>query len=454
VARRLILGAAYLLIVVVAGLAVPFGATLDRRLTQELGGRVEREAYAVAAAVEDPLERGTSQGLQSLIQNFAHQIGGRVLLTDRSGILLADSLQVPGNAPSSYRTRPEIALALAGTPNWEVRTSHTLGYDLLVSAVPIRSATGVLGAVRISYPMAQVRKAVHRTWWFLAAVGAATLAVGLLLAAWLSRWATRPLKRAAQVARRIAAGDLDARVAESGPPEVQELARDLNSMTERLSDLVRANREFAANASHQLRTPLTALRLSLEEALDGPESTAEIGHALQQADRLDAVVDSLLLLGRVHEAEGNGSHGVQPVELGAVACEAAAATAGDGPVVEVVGAGVARADPDRVHQVLANLVNNARRFARSKIRVTVQSRGDKVVVTVDDDGPGVAPDERDRLFDRFFRGSQPGGPGSGLGLAVAKELARVDGAVISVSATDLGGARFEVTYPSQNTPDS
>jgi signal transduction histidine kinase len=447
VGRRLILGATYLLVVVVVGLAVPFGATLGTRLTEELGGRVEREAFAVSAAVEDPIERGTPQQLQPLVVRFAGQIGGRVLVTDAHGILLADSQQAPGAEPPSYASRPEVAGALAGTPNWAVRGSTTLGHDILVSAVPIRTTPGVIGAVRISYPMGDVRESIHRSWWFLAAVGAVALVVGLALAAWLSRWVTRPLKRTAQVARAIAGGDLDARVAESGPPEMQELARDLNAMTDRLADLVRANREFAANASHQLRTPLTALRLSLESAKDSRDANGEIDHALAETDRLTALVESLLQLGEVRET-GRAATTVELVNLRALARAAVAELPSGGPVVEVTGSGLARADPERARQVLSNILHNAHRFARSQVRVTVADRADRATVTVDDDGPGIPETDSHRIFDRFARGSHPRGPGSGLGLALARELARADQATISVSRGDLGGARFVVSFPS------
>src|SRR5262249_51826456 len=161
--------------------------SLKHRLVDQLGGRVEREAYAVGAAVEDPLERGQTAGFQPFARQVARKIGGRVLITDAHGVLLADSLQPPGPNPPSYASRPEIAAALAGTPNQEVRHSNTLGTDLLVSAVPVRSAKGIAAAVRISYPMGAVTGSIHRAWAFLALVGAVTLLIGLVLAAWLAR---------------------------------------------------------------------------------------------------------------------------------------------------------------------------------------------------------------------------------------------------------------------------
>jgi len=236
-----------------------------------------------------------------------------------------------------------------------------------------------------------------------------------------------------------------ARVAEKGPPEVLELARDFNAMTDRLADLLRANREFAANASHQLRTPITAVRLSLEEAEDEPDQRAAVRNALDQMDRLNAIVDSLLVLGRVREGTPSAEL-ARVVDLRTAAAAAVADLPSGGPLVEITGSGLAAADPERARQILSNILHNARRFARSAIRVTVARRAGRVVVTVDDDGPGIAEADRSRLFDRFARGADPKGAGSGLGLAVAQELARAEGATISSTAGDLGGARFEVSF--------
>jgi signal transduction histidine kinase len=436
------LGATYLLVVVIAGLAVPFGVTLRHRLIDELGGRVEREAFAVGAAFEDPLESGRRPALQPFVRRVADRIGGRVLVTDGNGILLADSLEPPGPRSTSYATRPEVARALMGVPNWEVRHSTTLGYDLLVSAVPVRSsAKGILAVVRISYPMNDVMRSIHRSWLFLGIVGAVTLLIGLVLASWLARSLTRPLRDATDVVRRIAGGDLDARVPETGPPEVQELAEDMNLMTERLSDVLRANREFAANASHQLRTPLTALRLSLEEAVEGDDPRRDARAALGEADRLALIVQSLLALGGEREPLS------EPVDVVEVARSVAEERPTGDLTVVVVGEGQAIAGRDRLEQVLNNLVDNSVRFARRQVRVEVIRSVDRVVVHVDDDGPGIPEGERARVFDRFTRGREPRGQGSGLGLAVARELARFDGASIVVGESELGGARFELNYP-------
>jgi signal transduction histidine kinase len=291
--------------------------------------------------------------------------------------------------------------------------------------------------------MDAVTASIHRAWAFLALVGAITLVIGLMLAGWMARWLSRPLGDAAAVARRIAGGELDARVPVEGPPEVQELARDMNAMTERLSDMIRANREFAANASHQLRTPLTALRLTLEEVADGPDPRGEAENALREADRLEAIVSSLLALGR---DAAPGTAAVDAAELARSVVRDRPQPPGS-PEVVVDGEGFARADAVRLQQVLGNLLDNAVRFARARVRIDVRTVGSRTRIAVEDDGPGIPPGERSRVFDRFSRGREPRGAGSGLGLAVARELARVDGASISVGEGELGGARLELDYP-------
>jgi two-component system, OmpR family, sensor kinase len=212
-------------------------------------------------------------------------------------------------------------------------------------------------------------------------------------------------------------------------------------MTERLSDVLRANREFAANASHQLRTPLTALRLSLEEAVEGDDPRTDARTALGEADRLALIVQSLLALGADREPSA------EPIEVAEVARSVVDERPLRGVTVVVRGEGYADAGRDRLEQVLGNLVDNAVRFARGQVRVDISRDADRVMVRVDDDGPGVPDAERTRVFDRFTRGGEPRGQGSGLGLAVARELASVDGASISIGDSELGGARFELNYP-------
>ncbi len=181
-----------------------------------------------------------------------------------------------------------------------MRHSATLDADLLYVAVPVASGGVVRGASRITYPTATADERVRHTWLALAAISAFALAVAAGLAVWLARWASRPLVRLEGAATGVAAGNLAARAPVEGPPEVRAVATSFNAMVERVEGMLDDQSAFVADASHQLRTPLTALRLRLENlaAAAGPETESGIAAATAEVDRLAELVDGLLALAR------------------------------------------------------------------------------------------------------------------------------------------------------------
>jgi signal transduction histidine kinase len=254
----------------------------------------------------------------------------------------------------------------------------------------------------------------------------------------------------------VGRGDLDARAEVTGPAEQREVAAAFNDMTERLAQALAAQREFVANASHQLRTPLTGLKLRLEAAglrSDDPELERELAAAEREADRLAKLLDELLTLAREADRPATGT---------AVGLRAAAAAAeerwaaraaqgdhslvlGDGPEVRVL------TSAHDVAIVLDNLVENALNYtpAGSTVRVEWDATDTHGRLTVLDEGPGVAPDEDGRLFERFYRGaaSRGGAPGTGLGLSIVGTLARRWGGSARISNRPEGGARAAVELP-------
>ena len=226
----------------------------------------------------------------------------------------------------------------------------------------------------------------------------------------------------------MAAGDLEARAAIDGSTEQRALARTFNDMTGRVARLVRSQQDFVADASHQLRTPLTGLRLRLEEAraqVDSPGAIAELDAGMTEVDRLAQILEELLVLSRAGERELPGTE----VDLGDAAERAAerwsqaAAERGQRVDAEVEAAGsawCAAADLDRVLDVL---VENALRYSPAASAVLLVAGPDRVEVL--DDGPGPAPGEEEAVFERFHRGraGRGGPPGTGLGLPIARELA-------------------------------
>ena len=294
--------------------------------------------------------------------------------------------------------------------------------------------------------------------WFVVSAAAA-LMVSAMAADRLSRRFARPVAAAAEAARRIAAGDLSVRVDPGGPGAEQELARLAAAVNSLAADLERARgqqRQFLLSVSHELRTPLTSVRGFAEAIADGaaPDDRRAAEVIGAEARRLERLVADLLDLAKL-EARSFSLH-IEVVDVAEVVADTVggfqpAATAA-GLSLEVVGdAGrplVAKADRERLAQVVANLVENALKFAASRITVEAAGAGGEVVVAVSDDGPGLPPDDVPHVFDRLFQSSRPAArqAGSGLGLAIVAELAGAMGARVRVESQP-GATRMAVHLP-------
>ncbi len=437
-------------------LEVPLALSIRQRVDDEVRSQARAQADVLAATAADLLAPARRHELRRLVTDSSASVRGRVLVVDARGRLVADSAGTR-LLRRAYGGRPEIAAALRGRAYQRTRHSDTLGEDVLATAVPIRGGTGPpVGVVRITQSVAAVHRAIGRTILGLVLIGAVVLGIGLIAGLVIARTIARPLHRLGAAARRVAAGDLGARAAVEGSTEQRELARTFNEMTDRVGRLVRSHQDFVADASHQLRTPLTGLRLRLEEARIDADArgVAELDAAIAETDRLSQIVDELLVLSRAGERELPGAD----VDLGIAAERAAerwAATAADrGQEVEahVSGAGAAWCAPADLDRVLDVLVENALRYspAGSTVRVTAGADG----IEVADEGPGPAPGEADAVFERFHRGiaARNGPAGTGLGLPIARELAGQWDATVSLRAGSDGGGRAVVRFASSTEP--
>jgi signal transduction histidine kinase len=432
--RRLLLSYFLLTGFVLLVLEIPLGFSLAHNAEHDMLGGVGHDTTVLATLVEDTVEQRQVSAIAGPAGDYARRVGGRVVVVGSTGTTLFDSGH-PSGAPEDFSNRPEIRQALAGASPTGVRYSATLGYDLAYASAPVASGGKVYGAVRITYSAAALVRQKHRVWLVLAAVGSVVLAAVLIVGWELARSTTRPLRSLEAVARRLAAGDLSARAGvPKGPPELRSLSDAFNQMASRLEELVTSQSEFSAHASHELRSPLTALRLrleNLEPALVRRRGLDDLEAAIEETQRLARIVDGLLVLAR----SGGSGPERESLDVNAAVRERVAAWTALAEEREVdlavsaAGVQLAEAVPGHVDQILDNYLANALEVSHPGAIVTVQTgrEGPWVEVHVLDEGPGLSGDELARVFERFWRGGGSRDGGSGLGLSIVRQLAGLSG---------------------------
>ncbi|MEA2147036.1 MAG: hypothetical protein QOG59_2623 [Solirubrobacteraceae bacterium] len=448
---------AYVLLLALIALGVPLALSLRARVAAEVKTQAQAQADLVAATAADLLAPSDRPDLQTLAQTASRSVRGRVLIVSATGQVLVDS-GGPGAVGTSYDSRPEIQAALRGHQLQVQRASKTLGQSILATAVPIVRNGRTVGAVRITEGMAAVGSAIRRAEFGLALIGLIVLALGLFAGAVIAAHVARPIKRMEQVARRVAQGDLGARVEVEGSREQRSLAASFNEMTTRIAALLGAQRQFVADASHQLRTPLTGLRLRLEEAkalTTSQAGDAELDAAIGELDRLTHTINELLAHSRAGEREVEGS----AVDLGDAARAALERWRGPaglrGGLItlhqESGRAHVWSARPD-VDRALDVLIENAINYSAAHPAVQVNCAPGRIEVR--DRGAGVGAGEGEAVFNRFHRGRAglAGPAGSGLGLPIARELMRSWGGDVTLTPRPGGGTIATITLPAHDAP--
>lgn len=405
--RRLILSTAAIALAAVIVLGVPLGAVEAARLRAESESRLEREADQVAAAMDDRLERGQTI-TPALLRRFV---------------------------PADHWA------ALTNRDGRRVSTGPPLGHDALVA----HSGAALGGDVVAEAPIGELHRRVYREWLLIAALSLGGVLVAVALAALQARRLARPLEAIARRSEELGDGDFSVRAGRFGVPEIDAIARGLDSSAGRIAELVAREREFSANVSHQLRTPLTALRLRIEEAGGSNGATTreeELDAALGEVDRLEATIADLLAHARL-----TGADSPVTVNLGAVVHQHAArwrpafarsrrelAVGADKNVL-------VRASRGTVGQVLDVLLDNALRHGSGTVRVDVSADRRNASVTVADAGPGIPDELQDRIFER---GDSRAG-GTGIGLHLARALAQSDNGSLRVLSGET--TRFELRLP-------
>jgi two-component system sensor histidine kinase MprB len=306
------------------------------------------------------------------------------------------------------------------------------------------------GAVQAVKPLRRLERTLSRLAWALAAIAIGGIAAAWLIGLALTRAALRPIARLSTVAEHIAGtGDLSTRLAVRGDDEVARFAANFNVMLDQLERSVQARRQIVADASHELRTPIAVLRTNIElleerDRLPPDERTRLSSTVAGQLDRLGALVGDIITLAR----SGETAVPVAEVRLDLLVADAAervAATTStpievDAEPCEVVG------DAERLHRAITNLLDNAVKWSPAGAPVEVRVRRGEMAVR--DHGPGIAPDELPRVFDRFYRAPEARRlPGSGLGLAIVRQVAEHHGGTVEAAAAPGGGALLTLRLP-------
>ncbi len=439
-ARRIVLTILTLIVALLGLIAVPLGLITAGQDRHDFTDETITAARTLASAAEEKLADHADAA--TLTQSIARlQRGGdQVALYDRTG------RRRSGAGPTAPAASVRRVLSRRTT------TTHP-GDNRLVVLAPVLNDEGgqAIGVIALSRSTAPLQARITGLWTWLAAVSAAGLLAAAAIAVALVRWVSRPIVALDAAARQLGGGALETRSpASRGPIEVRRLAANFNTMAGRLEALVDGHRVMMADVSHQLRTPLAALRLRLDVLAQDTSGTVadDLADAQGEVARLSRMVDGLLAVARAENVV------TEPVAIAAdvvirdrtaawrpaaeehdvtldVAAEPVAAWAGDG----------------HLEQMLDNLLANAIEAvpAGGKVRVSARAEGPRTQIEVADDGPGMSPQQKRAAF-RRFASTTPGG--AGLGLAIVHRLATSNGGSATLSDTPGGGLTVTLELPS------
>lgn len=452
--RRILLALVALTAAVLAGAVIPLALQAVAHERDSFVASAQATAHSIAVIAEDRLgDRQRAPALYRAAAIAARQDDELLLLNSSSqpvvGLgtphdnwrrLAAEAGQTGDQASALTKNR-----AIVVEPVWN---------DGRVRGAPI-------GMVVLERPVESLNDAITSLWLYVVLLAGAALCAAAVIAVTIARWVNRPLARMDTAARRLADGQLSVRAATgSGPPELRRMAASFNMMAGRLETLVHGHRAMLADVSHQLRTPLAALRLRIDllKVDSAPAAASELDGAQDEIARLSRLVDGLLAIARAESVTEQvvtinlvpavaervsawhpvaDSHGVKLLtQFGRQSAEH-----GSDSVPQIaLGAG-------HLEQILDNLLANAIDALPEggSVTVSVSSSHDGATLTVADDGPGMTPGERSRAFLRFASGSKSGG--TGLGLAIVHRLVTSNGGTARLAETPGGGLTVILDFP-------
>lgn len=492
--KRLLCSYIALAVLILVALEVPLGLLARSRELAALGNYAQRNATALSVVAGEYLEHGRAKGLSVIAARYRSTAGGEVDVIGPGGVLLTRADPDHDHDPISA-IRAEVSSALSGmTVLRYVRDEHQ---PVVEAVVPLELGGKGTGAVVLSVPAVRTWNRIQEVWIGLGAFAAGVLVLTVVVGWLLARSLARPLSRLQAAVAAYGAGDLHARCgASEGPEEMRALASQFDRMADRLQELIDAQSRFVADASHQLRSPLTALRLRLENLqgenaeLDNPGpqgdstaagqvsnvSVAALAGVNQELQRLSRLVDGLLALSRADSDPAPSPQSIDVAEVVRQRCDAWDAlgaerginirselavggrtTSGE-TTSSPVGIVETRWVPGDLEQILDNLLANALEASPAGEEIVIRIEIDAAAghngadvrlpcsLHVLDHGPGMSEKDRVRAFDRFWQGPGDGHGSSGLGLAIVRQLASRNQASVGLFPAPTGGLDAVVTF--------
>ena len=460
---------------VIVGLSFGVAATnltgLVRDYLFEQRTREDSVLTEKAAAAAAPFFAAASpEDVNRVLEENAQAMDGRLMLVDRDGKVQYDTLR----EMSGHRLQlDEVLRVLTGTaeqaygihdpgePGAERMGGGEYSGQLAYSVHAMDGEDGPIGALLFVSRIQSLMDSLSTVQWKLISVFVLIALAALVVALFLSQIVTKPITNLSRSMRRMGKGDLSVRVPEKGSGELRELAENYNTMAAQLERLDKTRNQFVSNASHELKTPLTTMKIMLETVMYEPNMPPELRTEFMQdmnheIDRLTGIVTDLLTLSRVDSDKGDMKH--EPVDMSALTVEVihqltpAAENRGQRLESSIEQGLQMLGDKSRLNQILYNLTDNAIKYSPDggRIFVSLGKEGDGLVWRVRDNGVGIPPEDQEHIFERFYRvdkaRSRETG-GTGLGLSIVKQLVTMHGGTISVHSEPGRGSEFKVIFP-------
>lgn len=452
--RRMLITYVTLLTIVLVGLTVPLGITVASRDTQTMLIDRVNDTARFASLAEPALRTGRTSALQAQLRLYERLFGIGVVILGRDGTPVLTSSDGLPITEGEVQARADAALS--GQRSGVNEMVWPWNSHPLVVAEPIGSGGEIIGAALTLSPVSKLTESTWRQWAFLAGMSILVLAVGTVAARPLTRWMIRPVHDLDHAAHALTDGRLSERApVASGPPELRRLAASFNTMADQLATLIERQRTFVSYASHQLRTPLATLRISVDNLApyvshDGADNQQLV---TEEIDRLSQICDSLLAFARAEAtaAEVDQINVVPMVAARVAAWRPVAAQAGIRLHGRAGGTAVALAARSVIDQALDALIDNAVKFAGPGTRIMVAVRPRYpgwVDINVIDNGPGIPPEDLERAAEPFWRRpSHQNIVGSGLGVAIAKALVTAAGGQLELRPAHPHGVDACIRLP-------